>query len=157
MRCWMLPCWICPDILYLTQPCFVFSLWLLSVWVLLLSLLAWDSSLDRIISCRCTRSLFSASAIRFSSLDSEGVLAGHLGSVASVLLPSYSRFSWMWYPIAFKWWGLGVVGVGGSHHHVQLLLGLHQVIHGFLGLYCHSTSLSCLLYTSDAADDPRVV
>lgn len=101
MRCFVLPCRICRSVLYLSRPCRMFSLWMMSLCVLLFSSLAWDSSLLRVwevrrdgqprgfpsgdpcapqlcpptphvltSSCRCTRSFFSASVRRFSSLRS---------------------------------------------------------------------------------------
>lgn len=45
MRCLVLPWRIWRSVLYLSRPCLMFSLWMMSLWVLLFSSLAWDSSL----------------------------------------------------------------------------------------------------------------
>lgn len=52
IRCLVLPCLICRSVLYLSRPCRMFSLWMMSLWVLLFSSRAWDNSLLRVCNVK---------------------------------------------------------------------------------------------------------
>ncbi|TNN79231.1 hypothetical protein EYF80_010475 [Liparis tanakae] len=100
MRCLVFPDRICRRVLYLSRPAFMFSAWIMSFTVFLLSsramasseLRAWGGQAQRVV-IGSGRSFFSASVMRSSSLRSLYVLAAPNSALASALLSSFSSCS----------------------------------------------------------------